>query len=154
LLFLFHQPSYDRILLDAARRSLGTAKQGDFEIAVVTAHMAAEIVTEQTFTALLQHRRVADLDPVLRDLLPSYSLGNEKVQAVYEALSGDTIGQNAFWERFKRHAVRRKRVVHDRLRVSRDEAEESVAAVSELVNHLRSAVDALGTMGTHGADEV
>lgn len=147
LLLLLQGPSYDRVLLDAARSAVERGGPADFAIAVVTAHMAAEIVTEQTFGALLEHRRVGELDAALGDLLPSYSLGNEKVQAVYEALSGDSVGQAPFWQRFKEHAVRRNRVIHERRRVSADEARASITAVEDLASHLRAMVARLGTNG-------
>jgi hypothetical protein len=86
VLLLFSQPSYDRILLDAARRSLGRAQEGDFEIAVVVAQMATEIVTEQRFRAVLQQRLVPELDEVLGDLLSRLTC-NERVRKVYELLS-------------------------------------------------------------------
>jgi hypothetical protein len=142
LLLLFNQgPPYESILLTAANGAIERGGGGDYAIAVVTAQMAAEIVTEQTMRVLLRHRGVEELDEPLEGLLSSYSLANDRLRSVYEALSGDPIAQASFWPAFKEHATRRGAVVHRGQRVTEAEARASVDAVSRVIAHLRQLVE-------------
>jgi hypothetical protein len=144
LLLLFNQtPPYDRVLLEAAGSAIERGQGGDYAIAVVSAQMAVEIVTEQTIGALLKHRGVPELDEPLEVLISSYSLANDRLRSMYEALSGDPIAQAPFWPAFKEHAKRRGAAVHRGQHVTEAEARASVDAVSQVVTHLRQLVEQL-----------
>jgi hypothetical protein len=128
---------YERVLLDFAKRAAARGEDGDHEVAVVTAQMAVEVMIEQTIGGLLRSRGLEDLDEPLSDLLPSYNIGNERVLRLYDALSGEQIQNEAFWPNFKEHVKRRNQIVHRGMRASRQDAEESIAAVEAVLAHLQ-----------------
>lgn len=77
-------------------------EQGNHEVAVVTAHMAYEILTERSIALRFESRGVSFLEEPIAELLPSYSLANRKGQRLYVALSGDAIEAQPFWSRSQR----------------------------------------------------
>lgn len=57
---------------------------------------------------------------------------------LYVALSGDRVKEQVFWQPYTEHATRRNGVVHRGKRVDKAGAEASLAAVEQLLAHLRS----------------
>ncbi len=140
LLLLFNQPPYHVVLLDTARRLAGT---GDHEISVVTAQMACEIFTERAFVSIYQKRGLTYLEDPLDAFIPSYNLRNEKVRALYTALTGDDIGFASFWQSFMDLGKVRNAAVHSGARVQRAEADAGCAAAQQLIEHLERVVQSL-----------
>jgi hypothetical protein len=76
-------------------------KEGRYELAVVVAQMACEVVVEQTLTPLLKgKKRPKNFN------LEGGALG------VYTRLTTDQITKKPFWKPFIRHAKRRHDVIH------------------------------------------
>lgn len=67
---LFFDEPYHHALLVAADQFLVRQPA----VAVVTAHMACEIVTEQVISAALKRRGIGDLEDALTSLFPSSNL--------------------------------------------------------------------------------
>jgi uncharacterized protein YutE (UPF0331/DUF86 family) len=134
LLLLLSTPYHEDLLLQAER----LVQVGHLEAAVVLSQMAAEIRTEQAFLALATQRGIPELADLFAALLPSFNLGNERVRSVFETLSKNRFSQQPIWTPFKEHVSRRNAVVHKGLRVSVDQARESIAAVTDLIRHLDS----------------
>ncbi|HEV7427756.1 MAG TPA: hypothetical protein VGQ46_15445 [Thermoanaerobaculia bacterium] len=107
------------------------------EIAVVVAHMAAEIAAERTFTEVFRQQNLEHLEEAVTEFFQSCNLANDRVRRLYVAMSGDRIEQAPFWGDFKTSSLRRNKIVHGGERCSVDAANESVAAVTALVEHLR-----------------
>lgn len=64
------------------------------------------------------------------------------MRPLYEALSRDKIGQALFWSKSQADEDLRDKVVHKGQRVTRQEAEASYRAVTQLVEHLDHAMSA------------
>jgi hypothetical protein len=106
------------------------------ELAVVVAHIAAEIAVERSFTEAFAARNIQDLEEPTTEFFQSFNLANDRVRALYTALTGDQVAQQPFWCKFKESSTRRNRAVHGGKRCSSAEARETLAATRALVTHL------------------
>ena len=137
LLFNANLRPFHADLMDSARR---LADEGSHEIAVVTAQMAAEIVSEQVLTALLGTSKMGDsVEAAVDGLLRTYALTGQGTRRLYVALSGDQIGQAGFWPAYDEHVKRRHGAVHGGKRVDAKGAQASIRAVEALIEHLLTA---------------
>lgn len=140
LSLLFNQHPYHRTLLASAGR---LAASGDHEIAVVTAQMACEIFVEQAFVTIYRKKALTYLENPIDALIPSYNLGNDKVRALYSALTGDNVAAASFWPDFKELVKIRNGAVHGGRRVQRAEADSGCLAAENLVRHVEAVVAAV-----------
>jgi hypothetical protein len=76
-------------------------------------------------------------DPISDLLCKSYNLANDRVLQIYVAVCDDQIQQEPFWAQFKEHVRRRHRIVHSGQTASQQEAEDSIAVVDDVVQHIR-----------------
>lgn len=122
-------------------RLLTTAKNlidnDEFSIAVVVAHIACEISTERAISKAFAAKGLEYLEESVEDLLPGYNLSNERVRNIYNALKGDEIQQQSFWQAFKQSATLRNKVIHQGKIATQSEAEVSVKAAGELIAYLK-----------------
>ena len=109
----------------------------EFSIAVVVAHMACEISAERAISRAFAQKSIAYLEKSVLDFLSGYNLGNERIRKLYNALTGEQIQDQPFWQAFKTSADRRNDIIHGGKIATRSEAEESFQAASSLVAHLR-----------------
>jgi hypothetical protein len=135
LLFAGAAP-WQSVLLSTATR---LAQEGHHEVAVVTALMACETATERAFAHWFQKRGIPDLEESIVDFFPSYSLANDRLRALYVALSGDPIQEASFWAQFKEAARLRGQVVHGGVRVERAQADSAIEAARAFTDHIASA---------------
>jgi hypothetical protein len=126
--------TYPEALLSTARSLIDG---GEFSIAVVVAHMAREISAERSLSRAFAVKGIADIEDAVEDLLPGYNLANERVRNLYNALTGNEIQRQAFWQGFRESAIRRNRIVHQGLIVNQADAEASFNAASDLVAYLK-----------------
>jgi hypothetical protein len=126
--------TYPRTLLDVARRLID---QGQFSIAVVVAHMACEIATERSLSESFSAKGVGYLEEAVTDLLNGNNLASNRIRTLYTALTGDNVQQATFWQKFKASAELRNKIVHGGKIAGKQDAEDSYAATSDLVAHLR-----------------
>jgi hypothetical protein len=124
---------YPRKFLDVAQTLI---EGGQFEMAVVAAHVACEIATEQALSKAFDALKNQDLKDAVTDLLNGYNLGNSKIRKVYTALTRDKVAEALFWSAFKASAKRRNHIIHKGLTVAKTDAESSYDATSRLVAHL------------------
>lgn len=153
LLMLGMLTPYELALLEVARNSISRGGNGDYEVAVVTAQMAAEIASEQVITAYLERKQVPELVEPLAGLASSYSLSNDRVLKLYNALTGDLVQQEPFWQAYKEHARRRGRIVHESERTDKAAAEASVVAVEQLILHLHAVFNRPAARSARESDE-
>lgn len=132
---------YPEVLLQTAGRLIN---DGQFGVAVVAAHMACEVVVEQSLHHAFAVRRVADLEEPVTSFLSGFNLANDRIRTLYTALTSDTVQERPFWAAFKASAERRNKAVHGRKQLGRAEAEESVRTAAELVKHVRTVTARLG----------
>ena len=126
--------SYPEKLLTAAQELI---EKGEFSIAVVVAHMACEISVERAISRAFKTKGLDNLEQPVEDLLSSYNLANPRVQNIYNAISGDEIQKQPFWQQFKESAVRRNDAVHEGKIATKAEAETSFSAATSLVKYLK-----------------
>lgn len=100
---------YYRRLMGAAERLL---RSGDVTPAVIMAFTACEVLVEQAFDELWRSRNLPELAAPVGRALGSNNLANERVRAVYNALSCDQIESQLFWPKFKEFAALRNSLVH------------------------------------------
>ena len=121
-----------------SERLLGVSKKliedGEYGVAVVVAHLASEVETQRTLHEVAQGN--PDLEKKVR-ASDGYGLNRFKVRTLYSTLTGDDIEAAPLWPRFKASSDRRNEIVHKSRLASKDEAEESHAACSALVAHLK-----------------
>jgi hypothetical protein len=126
--------SYPEKLLNAAQ---DLVEKGEFSIAVVVAHMACEISVERALSRAFKAKGIDYLEQPVDDLLPGYNLANERVRNLYNAVTGDEIQKQSFWQQFKESATRRNKAVHEGRIATKAEAEASFNAASGLVAYLK-----------------
>lgn len=111
--------------------------------ALVMAHMACEIYTEQGIALGFQKRGFTDLQDPTMALFSTNSLANDRLRALYVALTGDRIADAPFWARFKMSAKLRNGAVHHGDRVCPDQARDGCRAVREFVVHMDAVAQSL-----------
>ncbi|MFY9726256.1 MAG: hypothetical protein WAJ87_12240 [Bryobacteraceae bacterium] len=126
---------YPQRLLEVAQSLID---QSEFSIAVVVAHMACEVATERSLSESIARKGLQYLEEPLLDFLSGYNLASDRIRKLYSALTGDTVQNASFWQKFKASATRRNEIVHAGAIVGKAEAEESHKAASDLVAHLKS----------------
>ena len=140
LLLLFNSPDYHDELIDIARQLIGL---GHYQVAVVTAQMACEVCTEQAFAAILRKKNLAHLDDALKGMMRSRNLDDLRFRKLYEATSGDPIGQAPFWEEYTKAVDARNAAVHGGGEVTKEQAERALKAYSEVIDHVTKNANSL-----------
>jgi hypothetical protein len=125
---------YEETLLTKARELIAT---GDFRIAVVVAHMACEISAERAISQAFAAKGIGYLEESVLAFLSGYSLANERIRDLYNAVTGNQIQNQFFWSHFKASAKRRNDAVHGGQTITKAEAEASLKAASDLVAYLK-----------------
>lgn len=110
---------------------------GDFNIAVVVAHMACEISVERAISRAFAAKGIGYLEEAVEELLSCYNIANKRVRNLYNALTGDQIQNQSFWKSFEESATRRNKAVHEGRIVVKAAAENSHKAASDLVAYLK-----------------
>lgn len=129
---------YFQQVLDSA---VGMRNQGEYAVAIILAQTACEIVTEQLLDELLQLAGVTD--PVHVEALGprNTNLALEPVRKIYSALSNDHIQrQQPLWANFQAHWKRRNEIVHAGATATVLEADESLNAVVDVIEHVLNVV--------------
>jgi len=126
--------TYPEALLTTAQ---GLIASGEFSIAVVVAHMACEISAERALSRTFAAKGIGYLQESVDDLLPGYNLANDRVRNFYNAVTGDQIEKQPFWQAFKESATRRNQAVHKGRIVTKGEVEASYKAASDLVAYMK-----------------
>ncbi len=126
--------TYPETLLTTARDMIDS---GEFSIAVAAAHMACEISVERALSRALAAKGIGYLEDAIGDLSPGYNLANDRVRNLYNAVTGDEIQKQSFWQAFKESTTRRNKAVHGAKIVTKAEAEASFKAASDLVAYLK-----------------
>jgi len=118
---------YYRDLLSLAATLIAEARyEFRYELVVIVAQMACEVVVEQTLTPLLKGKK-----PPITFNLASRALSK------YTLLTHDkSITKKSFWKPFTCHSKRRNKVVHGKARVNQAEAQDSLTVATEFVDHV------------------
>jgi hypothetical protein len=133
------------------RDLLKTAEQlrdgGHWGSAVVFARTACELCTELVI-AYGFHRLVTPGRPGRRfrfrlgedvgSLIHTYNLADQKLRAVYEALTDDSIHQCSFWENYTRLSALRNRIVHSGEQATEEQGRQACATAEEFLRHMET----------------
>ena len=126
---------YYRDLLSLASTLITEVRyQLRFELAVILAQMACEVVVEQTLTPLLKKDKRKK-----GKKLKTFNLegGRSATLDEYTRLTQDkSITTQPFWKPFVKHANRRHQIVHFGGRASKAEAQDSLTVATQFVDHV------------------
>ena len=128
--------TYPQILLRIARILLDKNDDKLCGIAILVMHMACEVATERSLSESFAMKGIRNLEEPFTGFLNGYNLANDKIRNFYTSMTGDKIQDKPFWKKFIKSASRRNHIVHEGLICSREEAEESFKAVSDVIAHL------------------
>ena len=124
----------DVSLMNEAKRVLNSESR--FEWAVVLAQTACEVYVRD-----ILERRAAQLGDDAEQAvakLPGTNLANEQVRRTFHELTGYTPPREGEWWRdYQAHVQRRHRIVHAGGRITRRDAEDSIAAAEAMIEFLR-----------------
>jgi HEPN domain-containing protein len=126
-------------------RAQSLLDRGDWDLAVVVAQTAVEVLIAQIISDRLQaigdHLEENQL-PTLRTNLTrnvkTYSLNDDTTRELWDDLMHDTIRQADPWADYKDHVKRRHGIVHKDVDVNQDEATASLAAAREMIEHIQA----------------
>ncbi len=90
--------SYSEALL---AKSQDLIAKNEFSIAVVVAHMACEIGAERAISQAFMDKGIEFLKEPVFDLLTGYNLANERIRNLYNAVTGNELQKQPFWQAFK-----------------------------------------------------
>ena len=127
---------YEHTLLDRAKRF---TESGDFLTSpCIVANTACEIAAEHALHRVCSRRgySAARTKSILSGFL-SFNLASERLRVLYNALSGDLIEGQTFWETFA-PAVKQLRhtAVHDAVRPTKEQAEKFHSDATQLIEYL------------------
>lgn len=139
-------------LLTQAREVMKDTREEQWRFAVVLAHAACDLRTEQAISDLIKWKNVEYLRDALQKTRRG-NLSNGGVRKVYAALSGDSPWrqpketgeppQAPWWQAWTTSYEVRCRVAHAGAPVTRQEAEKSIDVCEKYVLHLMHTVDRL-----------
>jgi hypothetical protein len=122
--------SYPQILLAQARRFIDA---DHFGMGIVLAHTACEVATEQAMSQAFSTKGIQSLEDAVMRFLNGYNLATDRIRALYTALTDDNI---TLPSGFNASSQRRNRIVHGGAAGTKQEAEESYIACSDVVIHI------------------
>jgi len=112
---------------------------GDFREAVVLAHIAIEMVADQTLGRWIETVEPIGLQAwLLKQVENNHNLGTTKALKLYESLSSDMISESQFWPDFVTGNHLRNDIMHEGADVSREQAESVIKNAQIVIEHLLS----------------
>jgi hypothetical protein len=112
--------------------------QGHFGMAIVVAHTACEVAAENQLSRLLKSKQIGEaLEDAIVSFLNGYSLNDDRSRDLYNALAGEQIQKESFWERYKLSIRRRNAVAHRGAIMQKGDAEASLQVADEFVRHMK-----------------
>lgn len=123
------------ILLQSAQRLFDS---GEYSVAVVVAHTACEVGVERIIAQCFARSNIPQAAEPVNDLLNGYNVKNPRVSKLFNALTGKKVAEDTktIWEKFGESVKRRNSAVHAGKQPTRDEAQESLTVVGEMVQYL------------------
>jgi hypothetical protein len=112
------------------------AAQDEFSIAVVVAHMAAEIAASRKLGEAFEARGIADLEDAITGFFSGSNLANDRIRSLYSVLTTDSLTAQPFWADFKKSCQLRNEIAHSGVIAARADAEMAIKAASSLIKHL------------------
>jgi hypothetical protein len=126
--------TYPKALLTIAKSLID---QGNFNIAIMTSHMACEVAAERAFDAGYAAKKLEALGESVDALMNGHNLGNDRHRKLYNALTGTKLEEEPFWAGFKAASEKRNAIVHKSGQANKAEAEAALQAATDLVTYLK-----------------
>jgi hypothetical protein len=86
--------------------------RGELAVALILASTACEVLAQHVILEFFDRRDASDVGAAVVKLLASYSLANDRVRGIYDALTNDDLTRREFWPSFKELARLRNEVIH------------------------------------------
>jgi hypothetical protein len=141
-------PPYHEALLGNCRSLIAEGDERKYQLAVVLAQAACEVLTEQLVTGLVERVKPESLRSWIDKRVGKKhrnDLDERRVRDLYLALTGDEIKMGeGFWQQYHDHVKRRHLVVHKGATVSKSEAEHSYNSVQKVIEYLKEVQSRLG----------
>jgi hypothetical protein len=129
------QPQHHhQVLLERARL---LHERRDWDLAIVVAQTAFEVLAAQVISRRLEARDVGGLRAHLTSHIRTYALLDDRTQKLWHELTEDTIKQAGCWAQYRDHVGRRHAVVHQGVDVSEADSTASLAAVQAMIAHVQ-----------------
>ena len=143
----FLSKAADQLLTQASE--LVGSEGADYRMAVILAHAACDLETEDALNTLIGLREIDDLRDALFDAMgaPQISLHNDRVRGLYTALSEDNPTTAPWWSQWRDSIKRRNEVAHKGTEVTRAEAAASVEVARSYCEHV---LKVAGTVNMRG----
>ncbi|MGO9149616.1 MAG: hypothetical protein ACLP1E_14850 [Acidimicrobiales bacterium] len=140
-------PFYER-LYQAAQRLLEDSAQDEFSFAgaVIVSGTACETAVGVVITTIISQRDLGPIAEAANESMRSYNLRDPHDRTTWNAITENAIHDESFWKRYMEHVKRRNDVVHTgRIEgnpVTRQDAEEAIAAARQLLDHVTAVLGA------------
>ena len=102
--------SYPQSLLNIAS---GLIAQRQFGISIVVCHMACEVAVSRAMAAAFSSSHLSHLEDAIGEFSNGYNVAHDKNRKLFDALTGNKLGELTFWPKFKESATRRNSIIHE-----------------------------------------
>jgi hypothetical protein len=109
---------------------------GEHSVAVIVAATACEVVIDRAFAMAFQKKGVSELDEPIGKLIGTNALVREQNRKLYEALTGDQIGQASFWAGYRTLVEHRNAVAHNGKPMTAVDARKDIDSATQFVEHV------------------
>lgn len=125
-------------LLDLAERlfQAGREDRDQYGLAVIVAATACEVAVDRALAKSFKSKGVPELDDPIGRLIGTNALVREQNRKLYETLTGDQIGQEAFWADYRTLVENRNRIAHKGTRISDTDARKDIENAKLFVEHV------------------
>lgn len=126
---------------------IGMAKDAldrkEFELSVILATCACEMLTERAFRLLFSYRDIEYLyDSVIERQWEYNNITKERNRNLYIVLSKDDISKTfKGWSDFHKHYIRRHEIAHRGKTVDEEDAKKSLQIVNEYIKHIEAKLE-------------
>jgi HEPN domain-containing protein len=107
-------------------------EQGHYDLAVIVAQTACEVLVADAMRTLVEGHALDDLSPWLIGRFSSYTLVDDATRNLWNKLTETQIQNRDWWSAYREHVRRRNGIVHAGDRVDADAARSSLDAAHEL----------------------
>jgi hypothetical protein len=135
------------VFLEHQRRDSELLDRGDelfaqkhYDLAVIVAQTACEVLVADAMRSLLEGQASEDLLGWLMSGVSSYTLIDDSTRKLWNKLTDTEIQTEGWWENYREHVKRRNKIVHAGERVDADAARSSLAAARELFSFIEKTI--------------
>lgn len=134
---------FERIF-EAAERLVEAVDADEFSYAaaIIMLSTASETAARTATQAIIERRQLGPLALVATGWVQQWNLSHGRIRDTWNAVATDAIDAEPFWPDFQAHVKRRHALAHDGQidgrAVTRSEADASLVAVHQLLDHVKA----------------